>query len=387
MQYREFGRSGWEVSILGFGCMRFPTLDAIPISENVNVEEAEAMVHHAIESGVNYLDSAYTYHNGKSEALLGEFLRGGYREQVRLATKCPVWMVERGEDFDRFLAEQMRRLRTDHIEYYLFHGLNARRWEAIGELGLLARAEAAVKDGRIGGIGFSFHDDFATFKEIVDGYEGWALCQIQYNYMDTENQAGTRGLSYAAEKGLPVVVMEPLLGGNLARPPREIAAIFEGFPVRRTPAQWALLWLWEQPGISVVLSGMSDMQQLEENLLTAELSATHALNAEELALLEKVRGKFAERAAVPCTACGYCMPCPSGVNIPEVFALYNSLVMYDDQLTPRFRYHRFLEEKERAAACTQCGECEEKCPQAIKVSELMPEVHAVLGEGRPPRQA
>jgi predicted aldo/keto reductase-like oxidoreductase len=387
MHYRAFGTSGWEVSILGFGCMRFPTLDGIPISENVKVEEAEAMVHHAIESGINYLDTAYTYHNGRSEALLGQFLHGGYREKVRLATKCPVWMVERGEDFDRFLSEQLQRLRTEHIDYYLFHGLNARRWEAIRELGLLDRAEAAVKDGRIGGIGFSFHDRYEVFREIVDGYDGWTLCQIQYNYMDTENQAGTRGLRHAAEKGLAVVVMEPLLGGNLARPPREIAGILDDFPVRRTPAEWALLWVWQQPGISVVLSGMSDMRQLEENLRTAELSATHVLDDEELALLERVRRRFAERAAIPCTSCGYCLPCPNGVNIPENFTLYNDLVMYDDQLTPRFRYHRFLEEKERASACAQCGECEEKCPQGVRVSELMPEVHAVLGEGRSPSRA
>lgn len=384
MLYRRFGKGDWEVSILGFGCMRFPTLDGIPISENVNVEEAEAMVYHAVDSGINYLDTAYTYHNGRSEVLLGEFLRGGYREKVRLATKCPVWLVERSEDFDRFLAEQLARLQTEHIEYYLFHGLNAKRWRAIRELDLLARAEAAIGDGRIGAIGFSFHDNFPSFKEIVDGYDGWSLCQIQYNYMDTENQAGTRGLAYAAQKGLAVVVMEPLLGGNLARPPREIAGIFASFPQERTPAEWALLWLWEQPGISVVLSGMSNMQQLRENLRTADLSVTLPLGDEGYTLIERARRKFAERAAIPCTGCGYCLPCPNGVNIPEIFTLYNNLVMYDDQLTPRFRYHRFLEEKERASVCAQCGECEEKCPQEINIGELMPEAHAVLGEGRAP---
>ncbi len=384
MFYRKFGKSDWEVSILGFGCMRFPTLDGIPISENVNLEEAAAMIRHAVDQGINYLDTAYTYHNGKSEVILGRALRGGYREKVRLATKSPVWLVENPADFDRFLDEQLKRLETDHIDYYLFHGLNRRRWKDIRELDLLDRAERAVRDGRVGEIGFSFHDDFESFREIVDGFDRWSLCQIQYNYMDVDNQAGERGLRYASEKGLAVVVMEPLLGGNLARPPREIAELFQSFPVRRTPAEWALLWVWEQPGISTVLSGMSSMRQLEENLRTAELSGRHRLSEEELGLIEEVRRRYRARAAVPCTACGYCKPCPNGVDITENLTLYNSLVMYDDQLTPRFRYHRFLTEAERASSCTGCGECEERCPQGIKVSELMPEVHAVLGKGKAP---
>ncbi len=384
MLYRKFGAGDWEVSILGFGCMRLPTLDGIPISENINVEEAAAMIRHAVERGINYLDTAYTYHNGRSEAFLGEVLESGYRGRVRLATKCPVWLVEKPDDFDRFLEEQLRRLRADRVDYYLFHGLNRRRWEEVKRLGLLSRAEKALQDGLIGGVGFSFHDDFQAFRDIVDGYDGWCMCQIQYNYMDVDNQAGTRGLRYASEKGLAVVVMEPLLGGNLARPPQEIARIFDSFPVKRTPAEWALLWLWDQPGISTVLSGMSTMRQLEENLRTAELSGGRVMGEEELALIEEVRRRFRERAAVPCTGCGYCKPCPNGVDITENLNLYNSLVMYDDQLTPRFRYHRFLLEGERASACTGCGECEEKCPQGIKLSELMPEVHAVLGEGRPP---
>lgn len=385
MLYRKFGKSDWEVSILGFGCMRLPTLDGIPISDKVNLEEATAMIRYAIDRGINYLDTAYTYHNGVSEEVLGKALEDGYREKVKLATKCPVWMVEKPDDFDRFLEEQLQRLRTGHIDCYLFHGLNRKRWKDVQELGLLKRAERAVEDGRIGYIGFSFHDDFEAFREIVDDYDGWAMCQIQYNYMDVERQAGTRGLKYAAGKGLAVVVMEPLLGGNLARPPQEIAEIFGSFPVQRSPAEWALLWLWNHPEISTVLSGMSTMQQLQENMHTAELSGTCTLGEEELHLIETVRRKFEERAAVPCTGCGYCKPCPSGVDIPENFTLYNNLVMYEDLLTPRFRYYRFLTEAERAGSCTGCGECEDKCPQGIKMSELMPEVHAVLGEGKSPR--
>jgi predicted aldo/keto reductase-like oxidoreductase len=311
MLYRRFGDSEWEVSILGFGCMRLPTTDGIPVSENVDLEEAAAMIRHAIDRGVNYLDTAYTYHNGRSETFLGEVLDGGYREKVRVATKCPVWLVEKPGDFDRFLEEQLRRLKTHHIDYYLFHGLNRRRWEDIKRLDLLSRAEKALRDGRIGGIGFSFHDDFQAFCEIVDGYDGWCMCQIQYNYMDVDNQAGTRGLRYASEKGLAVVVMEPLLGGNLARPPRQIAEVFESFPVKRTPAEWALLWLWEQPGISTVLSGMSTMQQLEENLPTAELSGRHRLSDDELALIEEVRADSGGGRPSPVPAAGTANPAPT----------------------------------------------------------------------------
>lgn len=384
MLYRKFGREGWEVSTLGFGCMRLPTLDGVPISEKVKEEEATAMIRRAVEEGINYFDTAYTYHNGVSEVVLGKALRGGYREKVRLATKCPVWMVERGEDFDRFLDEQLKRLGDEHVDYYLFHGLNRKRWKELQELCLLERAERAVRDGRVGGIGFSFHDDFEAFREIIDGYPGWSMCQIQYNYMDVDNQAGRKGLLYAAERGIAVVVMEPLLGGNLARPPQEVAELFESFPVKRTPAEWALLWLWEEPGISTILSGMSDMRQLVENIRTAELSGEHVLSDDERRLLEEARRKFEERKAVPCTACGYCKPCPNGVDITENLTLYNNLVMYGDMLTPRFRYYRFLAETERASACTGCRECEEKCPQGIEISEIMPEVHAVLGEGRNP---
>lgn len=386
MPYRRFGREDWEASILGFGCMRLPTSDGIPISANIIEEEAIEMIRHAIDEGINYLDTAYTYHEEKSEGVLGKALRDGYREKVRIATKSPVWLVEKTGDFDRFLDEQLARLQAGPIDYYLFHGLNAKRWRDVNRLGLLARAEAAIGDGRIRHIGFSFHDAYASFQEIVDGYDGWSMCQIQYNYMDTENQAGTRGLAYAASRGIAVVVMEPLLGGNLARPPREIQEIFDNHGKKRTPAEWALQWIWDQPEVAVVLSGMSNMRQLEENMNTA--AASRSLGEADLQLIARVRETFESKAAVPCTKCGYCLPCPQGVDIPAMFDLYNNGLIYDDLLASRFRYFRFYAEEDRASACTGCGECEERCPQDIPVSELMPGVHAVLGEGQPyPRRA
>jgi predicted aldo/keto reductase-like oxidoreductase len=383
MLYRKFGSDGWEASILGVGCMRLPTSDGIPISVNIVEDEAIAMIRHAIDEGINYLDTAYTYHEGRSEVVLGQALRDGYREKVRIATKSPVWMVEKADDFERFLEEQLERLQVGPIDYYLFHGLSKKRWDTLLEQGLLARAEAAIDDGRILRIGFSFHDAYGAFQEIIDGYDGWSMCQIQYNYMDTENQAGTKGLRYAAARGIPVVVMEPLLGGNLVRPPQDIQEIFDAYAARRTPAAWALQWIWDQPEVAVVLSGMRSMQELEENMLTANGSAERALQEEDRSLITRVRETFESKAAIPCTGCGYCMPCPQGVDIPANFGLYNNGIIYDDLLVSRFRYFRFFGDTDKASACTGCEECEEKCPQDIAISELMPGVHAVLGEGKP----
>jgi uncharacterized protein len=383
MLYREFGHDGWEVSILGFGCMRLPTSDGIPIGANIVEDEAIKMIRHAIDEGVNYLDTAYTYHEGRSEVLLGKALRDGYRDKVRIASKSPVWLVEEAADFDRFLEQQLERLQAGPIDYYLFHGLNAKHWKDILDRGLLARAEAAVSDGRIGHIGFSFHDAYPVFQEIIEGYDGWSMCQIQYNYMDTEYQAGTRGLAYAASRGIPVVVMEPLLGGNLARPPGDVREVFDAYRERRSPAAWALQWIWDQPEVSVVLSGMSDMRQLEENVHAADAAASRPLGEAGLELIARVRERLESKAAIPCTGCGYCLPCPQGVDIPTNFALYNDGLMYDVLSVSRFRYSRFLSEADRASACIGCGECEEKCPQHIAVSELMPTVHTVLGEGKP----
>jgi predicted aldo/keto reductase-like oxidoreductase len=386
MQYRKFGNLGTDVSALGFGCMRLPTRDGIPQSENIDESESIRMIRHAVDQGVNYIDTAYPYHNGRSEVVTGKALRDGYRSKVMLATKSPVWQIAKPADFDTYLGEQLVRLQTDHIDLYLFHALGTARWENIVlRHNLLERAEAAVDDGRIGHIGFSFHDKADVFKRIIDGYGGWSMCQIQYNYMDTENQAGTEGLKYAAAKGLAIVVMEPLLGGRLAAPPQAAAEVFRGSDRDWSPAEWALQWVWDQAEVSTTLSGMKAMREVEENLRAAGRSAVGSLGAEDLGLIERARKILRERAAIPCTQCGYCLPCPSGVNIPRNFELYNDCIIYDDPAIPRALYARFMPEGERAAACTACRACEEKCPQGIAVSELMPEVHAVLGKGQAPK--
>ncbi len=379
VKFRKFGRLDWNVSALGFGCMRLPTLDDNPAGEKVDEKEATRMIRFAIDRGVNYIDTAYPYHKGLSEVILGRALTDGYREKVRLATKCPVWLIRREEDFDKYLDEQLQRLQTDHIDFYLLHGLDRRRWhDVVLKLGLLKRAEAALADGRIRNIGFSFHDDHSAFKDIVDGYHAWTFCQIQYNYMDIENQAGTKGLKYAASKGLAVVVMEPLLGGKLANPPAAVRKVVDEDRKKRSPAELALQWIWSQAEVSVVLSGMTTMEQVEQNLASAGRSGIGSLGKGDLELIDSIRARYRERTPIPCTRCGYCMPCPNGVDIPGNFELYNNGIIHDDMRGSCMSYARFMDEKERASACEQCEECEEKCPQKIRISELMPKVHASL---------
>jgi predicted aldo/keto reductase-like oxidoreductase len=328
---------------------------------------------------VNYVDTAYPYHGGQSEIVVGKALRDGYRDKVKLATKLPTWQITCAEDFDRLLDEQLKKLDTTHIDFYLLHALGKSRWhEFVLKYDLLGRAEAALADGRIRHLGFSFHDDFDAFEEIANGYDHWDFCQIQYNYMDTESQAGTRGLKLAAAKGLAVVVMEPLLGGRLADPPRDIRVTMESFAVRRSPAEWAFQWLWDQPEVTVVLSGMSDLRQVEENLRFAEASRIHAFNEADQALIARIRELYNARTVIPCTKCGYCMPCPNGVNIPGNFELFNYAHSFDDVASARFRYQFALAEAERSGSCIACGVCEEQCPQKIPIAEWMPKVSALL---------
>jgi uncharacterized protein len=380
MQYRRFGRLDWNVSALGFGCMRLPTADGDPRSSIIDEPEAVRMIRHAVDCGVNYLDTAYPYHGGNSELVVGKALRDGYRGKVRLATKLPVWQVQAEADFDRILNEQLAKLQTDHIDFYLLHNLNRGSWNGtVPQFNLLACAEAALRDGRIGHLGFSFHDDYGIFEEIVNGYDGWEFCQIQYNYMDVENQAGAKGLKLAASKGLAVVVMEPLLGGRLANPPAAIQQVIDGFNVRRSPVDWALAWLWDQPEVTVVLSGMSTMAQIDANLRSADNARPQCMTPADLAAIDQLRQAYKQRTPIPCTKCNYCLPCPSGVNIPGNFGIYNEAFLHDDVDGARFRYGIFLTPEVRANCCTQCQTCEAKCPQGIAISEWMPKVHALLG--------
>lgn len=376
MHYRKFGKHDLQVSALGFGCMRMPILDGD--DSKINEEEAIKIIRHAIDQGVNYIDTAYPYHKGQSEIIVGKALKDGYRERINLATKSPVWLVNTHEDFDKYLNEQLEKLQTDHIDMYLLHALSKDRWNKLKELRVFEFLERAIKSGKIKYAGFSFHDELEVFKEIVDSYN-WDFCQIQYNYMDEEYQAGTEGLEYAASKGLAVVIMEPLKGGKLAKnPPKEVQAIWDGSEIKRTPAEWALSWIWNHPEVTLLLSGMGAMEQVVENLNTASKALPNSFSEEELNLVNKAKSVYNKLIKVNCTACAYCMPCPFGVDIPENFALYNQASMYDDYKGSSMAYNKFMSEKSRASTCAKCGKCETLCPQNLPIREHLQEVHKAL---------
>jgi predicted aldo/keto reductase-like oxidoreductase len=370
MQYRKFGKLDWQVSALGFGAMRLPTTDG-KIDESTAVE----MMRYAIDHGVNYVDTAYPYHGGQGEVVVGRALQDGYRERVKLATKMPCWLVETPDDFDKYLDEQLEKLQTDHVDVYLLHAVWRERWDKMQKMDVFAWAEKPLADGRIGHLGFSFHGTLPLFKEVIDAYD-WTMCQIQYNLLNEDVQAGTEGLEYAAERGVAVVIMEPLLGGALVNPPPDVRRVWD--EAGRTPADVALRWLWDKPQVAVVLSGMSAPEQVQENLASAERSGVGTLSPEEHDLVARVQEAYKGLDSIPCTKCAYCMPCPNGVNIPRNFELYNQATVYGNEGLAKSLYNYHMPEAERASACIACGECEEQCPQQIEISEWMGRVHETL---------
>jgi hypothetical protein len=370
MQYRKFGKTEKSVSLLGFGCMRLPVVDQH--TELIDEKQAIAMIREGIDSGINYVDTAWGYHGEKSEPLVGKALKDGYREKVHLATKLPSWLVQTREDMDKYLNEQLKRLDTECIDFYLVHTLNATYWKTLTENGLFEFLESAKQDGRVKHVGFSFHDELPLFKEIVDAYD-WAFCQIQLNFMDTQYQAGLEGLHYAADKGLGVVVMEPLRGGNLVKHvPEDIMRLWKSseWP-DRTPAEWALKYVMDMPEVSVVLSGMGKFDEVRENILTAVSSAPGKMSAAEKDLIDKVAGVYKSRMQVNCTQCAYCMPCPHGVDIPKAFSAYNNAYIYNDHTAFKNRYQGLVSAGKQASKCVACGVCEKACPQHIKIIDTL----------------
>ena len=369
MNYRIFGKTGKKVSVLGFGCMRLPVLD----NDNgkVNIPEATRMLHYAIEHGVNYIDTAYTYHEGKGEQAVAKALEG-YRSKVYLATKLPVWNVEKHEDMERLLDEQLQRLNTDVIDFYLVHSLNRNYWKKLVDLDLFDFLHRVKEKGKVQHLGFSFHDDYDQFVTIVDSFP-WEFCQIQYNYLDENFQAGTKGLKYAHRKGLGVAIMEPLRGGTLVKgliP--EAKELIESVP-GLNPAELALKWVWSHPEVAVVLSGMSEMANVVDNVRYSENSETELL-PEEKEIIGQIQKLYRQRAKVNCTACKYCMPCPSGVDIPQCLEYYNQALMHDDVKRARFWYNRIG----KASNCIECGNCETGCPQNIKIIDTLKKVREMF---------
>lgn len=381
MLFRKVPKTGDELSILGFGYMRLPTKKGGGIDE----ERAIRQVRYAIDKGVNYVDTAPAYHFGKSEKILARALAGGYRQKVRIATKLPPWSVHVRGDMDHILSSQLSTFRTDHIDYYLLHSLSKASWEKMRGLGAEGFLDTAKKDGRIINTGFSFHGDLATFKEIIDAYD-WDFCQIQYNYLDEHNQAGTEGLEYAAGKKIAVMIMEPVRGGNLAgNVPEEIKKAWDESPVKRSPAEWALRWVWNHPEVTVVLSGMNDEAHIDENLQIAGEALPNSLSSSELAIISRVREAYQRLMKINCTGCGYCMPCPAGVDIPGCFSLYNAHYLFAHDRSAKFHYFGrhggLLSNVSYAGLCRQCGKCAKSCPQHLPVPDRLREVSKEMEGG------
>jgi len=383
MLYRTLGRTGISVSALGFGCMRLPLAkpDAVFNVDDGEIDEAKAarLLHWAIDQGVNYVDTAYPYHQGNSERFLGRALQSGWRDKVYVATKLPSWLIESREDMDRYLDEQLERLQLPYIDFYLIHAINRMFWPNLLKHGVKDFLDSALASGRIRHAGFSYHDELDLFKEVVDSY-AWSFCQIQYNYMDENYQAGTEGLEYAAGKGLGVVVMEPLRGGRLAGDiPADVQKLWNGAKAKRSPAEWAFRFLYNHPAVSVVLSGMNEMEQVEENVRIAGRVGPGTLKAEEKALIDEVKAVYRKRMKIGCTRCGYCMPCPSGVDIPGCFTLFNNAHMLDDVATNRIFYDVHIGADHDASNCVECGQCEEACPQGIPIADWLKETDKLFG--------
>jgi len=372
MLYRKIPENGDELSILGFGCMRLPVKEG-----KIDEERAAQQVHYAIDHGVNYIDTAWPYHMGESEPFLGRALVGGYREKVKLATKLPSWTVKSREDMDRILNAQLEKLRTDHIDYYLVHGLVGTLWDKMEKLDVLEFLDRAREDGRIVNAGFSFHGSVDDFKRIVDAYP-WIFCQIQYNFLDEKNQAGTEGLEYAASKGLGVIIMEPLRGGKLTNSiPPAVQNIWNEASVKRTPAEWALRWIWNHPEVTVVLSGMNEEAHIEENLRIADEAYPNSLTEAEIQLVKKVEQKYRELLKTGCTGCRYCAPCPSGVDIAGCFEIYDNFYLSGNEKEAKLMYAAKPGGIIRgdvpgyASQCVQCGQCVEKCPQHLDIPTFL----------------
>lgn len=380
MQYRTIPGLEWQSSALGFGAMRLPVIDNDP--SKVDIPEATRMIRYAIDRGVNYLDTAYFYHGGNAELAVGQALGDGYREKIKLATKFPAREVKSRADFDPAFERQLERLRTDKIDFYLLHGLHRPVWDNLRDMGIIPWLEDKVAGGYLEYLGFSFHDEYDYFTSIVDVYDNWTFCQVHFNYMDVDYQAGRRGIEYAAGKGLGVFIMEPLRGGHLAwKLPEPVAGVWASARVRRSPVEWALRWIWSNPEVSLVLSGMSTMEQVVENVAIAERAGNSRLNSQEMALVERARQAYKGLSPVPCTGCRYCMPCPNGVEIPAIFRIYGEMAMYGDTRIAKARYNGMffgIRSEQNAANCLECGQCVEACPQHITIPDWLKIVHREL---------
>ena len=361
-----------ESTALGFGCMRLPTLP----DGKINEPEAIAMIRHAIDSGVKYVDTAYPYHGGQSEVVLGKALKDGYRDKVILTSKLPCWAVQSHEDMMRLLDEQLERLQEDHLDFYLLHALDIDRYHKMQALDFKAFYQDALAQGKIRYTGFSFHDEKAAFLEILEGYP-WQMCQVQMNILDENNQATIEGIRRAGEKGIGVVIMEPLRGGLLADPPKEVREKYAAFPVQRSPIEWAFRYLYTMPEIVTILSGMSNMEQVEDNLRIFAKASRESLSAEEKQLYAQIRETYLQRMKTRCTGCEYCQPCPRGVAIPRIFQGYDRSLLRENG-SFKEGYEKIVASEADASRCVRCGKCEKACPQHLPIIRFLQEIRAAV---------
>ncbi|MBQ9400833.1 MAG: aldo/keto reductase, partial [Clostridia bacterium] len=378
MKYRTMGKLGIQTSAFGLGCMRFN--GAASEDSVIDEEKAIRLIRQAIDGGVTYLDTAYVYLDKTSEIVLGKALRDGYRDRVNIATKMPAEFVHNREEMEALLESELKKLQTDHIDFYLMHGINREKWEYFKSIGAPEFFDDMKKAGKIRYKCFSFHGPYDEFEYILKDCD-WDMVQIQYNFMDINNQAGTKGLELAGSLGIPVVIMEGMLGGRLAKAPDNVQALYDAFRVKRTPVEWAFRWLCNHPEVSVVLSGCNEAEQIAENLRIFDTVEAGIMTAEELQLIDDVRAAYISRTKISCTGCRYCMPCPNGVDIPGVFSVWNNFSLY--QIDPKTDWGMTTIRKNGSGAdkCIACGACEAACPQHLSIIEGLQDAWKDIGSG------
>ena len=378
MQYRKFGKLDFEVSAFGMGCMRLPRIVSNG-EASVDREKAYELIRYAADHGVNYFDTAYGYHNMTSEEILGEALDGGRREKVRIATKQPFGVMTTQDDIRKNLEATLRKLRTSYIDVYLIHNINAGCWDDIKKRKIIEEYEKFRAEGMIKAIAFSYHGNFDCFKDVL-GFYDWDMCQVQQNLIDVEREATAEGIRLAGKKGCAVVIMEPIRGGSLAEPPAPVREIYDRYPVKRSAVEWAFRHLIDYPEVTTILSGVSTLDQLKENIeiFSKPDAVPGCLSDEEKNIITSVREKYASLDSVPCTGCEYCLPCPHGVKIPEVFSKYNDGFRFCNFEPSQRGYYFMVKFGGDASLCAECGECEKKCPQAIPVMKELKAAHEKL---------